>query len=347
MKHLTLLTLLVLAAPLGWGDSQSANEKQVDVSVYSPPVPTKKINPKYPARARARGIEGWVQLHYMVDPSGNTYDIEIVDSNGDRSIERAAIKAARKYKYQPAEYQGEPIDASASTLITFAMADSGKIWSQQFAALFNKLANALQSNDLAEAESLISKLEKVEVTTLYEGALDGFIKGAYAAAKGDYEGVRRAYSGALALNKGEGFLTDGQVSGIMLGLMQAEMATGHLRAAIETWSSLKTKLTDEQLLKKLETQIAEIESLMASDGATSVRGTIAGGYSFFYKLSKKSFALSKVDGRLAEVKLFCEKGSVAFPVTEDIIYNVKKDLGKCSMYVVGDPAASFEIIDGA
>ena len=238
MKHLTLLTLLVFAAPLGWSDSQSANEKQVDVSVYSPPVPTKKVNPKYPARARARGIEGWVQLHYMVDPSGNTYDIEIVDSNGDRSIERAAIKAARKYKYQPAEYQGEPIDASASTLITFAMADSGKIWSRQFAALFDKLANALQSNDLAEAESLISKLEEVEVTTLYEGALDGFIKGAYAAAKGDYEGVRRAYSGVLALNKGEGFLTDGQVSGIMVGLMQAEMATGHLRAAIETWSSL-------------------------------------------------------------------------------------------------------------
>ena len=104
MKYLSLLTLLIFAAPLGWGDSQSANEKQVDVSVYSPPVPTKKVNPKYPARARARGIEGWVQLHYMVDPSGNTYDIEIVDSNGDRSIERAAIKAARKYKYQPAEY---------------------------------------------------------------------------------------------------------------------------------------------------------------------------------------------------------------------------------------------------
>ena len=101
MKQLTLLMLLILAAPFGWGDAQPANEKQVDVSVYSPPVPTKKINPKYPARARARGIEGWVQLHYMVDPSGNTYDIEIVDSNGDRSLERAAIKAARKYKYWP------------------------------------------------------------------------------------------------------------------------------------------------------------------------------------------------------------------------------------------------------
>ncbi len=151
----------------------------------------------------------------------------------------------------------------------------------------------------------------------------------------------------MALNEGQGFLSDGQVGGIMLSLMQAEIATGHLRAAVETWSSLKTKLTDERLLRELETQLVEIESLIASDGATSVRGTITGGYSFFYKLSKQSFALSKVDGRLAEVKLFCEKGSVTFPVTEDIIYTVKKDLGKCSMYVVGDPASSFEIIDGA
>ena len=82
------------------------------MSVYSPPIPIKKANPRYPARARARGIEGWVQLHYMVDPSGNTYDIEIVGSNGDQSIERAAIKAARKYKYRPGEYEGEPTDAN-------------------------------------------------------------------------------------------------------------------------------------------------------------------------------------------------------------------------------------------
>ena len=193
----------------------------------------------------------------------------------------------------------------------------------------------------------MGKLEKVEITTLYEGALDAFIKGAYAAAKGDYEGVRRAYSGALALNNGAGFLGDDQVSGIMLGLMQAEMATGHLRAAVETWSSLKTTLTDEQLLKKLETQVAEIESLISGDVATSVQGTITRGYTFFYKLAKQSFALSKLAGRLAEVKLFCDRGSVAFPVREDIIYTVKKDLGKCSMYVVGDPSSSFEIIDGA
>ena len=78
-----------------------------------------------------------------------------------------------------------------------------------------------------------------------------------------------------------------------------------------------------------------------------MQGTITGGYTFFYKLAKQSFALSKVSGRLAEVKLFCDKGSAAFPVTEDIIYTVRKDLGKCSMYVVGDPAASFDIIDGA
>ena len=112
MNHLTLVVLLILA-PLSWGTSQSVKEtEQVDVSVYSPPVPTKIANPKYPAGTQARGIEGWVQLHFMVDPSGNTHDIEIVDSNGNRSIERAAIKAARKYKYQPGEYKGEPIDAN-------------------------------------------------------------------------------------------------------------------------------------------------------------------------------------------------------------------------------------------
>ena len=53
-------------------------------------------------------------MQLMVDTKGNTYDIEVVDSNGNRFLELAAVRAAKKHKYKPAKFQGKPIDASSA-----------------------------------------------------------------------------------------------------------------------------------------------------------------------------------------------------------------------------------------
>ena len=346
MKYLSVLTLLVLAASFGWGNPSQVDNGEVDVAVYSPPVPFEKANPRYPRKALSRGVEGWVTMHYMVDPKGKTYDIEIVDSNGDRSLENAAVRAAEKYRYDPAKFQGQPIDAGASTRINFAIRDQ-KFLAKTFAKLFTKFQSAAQENSQGEMKLLLSKLDDLEITTLYESAMTQLMKAAYAMSIDDSEAVRQAYGKTLSLNKDHSFFTEAQTNSFMLALMQAEVATGHIRAALDTWSQLDLVLTDEQLRSKLLAQTAELQSLLAGNGATSVNGKITVGYSFAYKLAKPSFALSKVVGRLAEVKLFCEKGRVAFPVTEDVVYRVEKDLGICTLILVGDPKTTFEIIDGA
>ena len=94
-------------------------------------------------------------------------------------------------------------------------------------------------------------------------------------------------------------------------------------------------------------QIAEIQRVIAGDKPTSVTGKIDAGYGFHYELAKPSFALSNVVGRLAEAKLYCQNGRVAFAVVESTTYTLKKDLGACNLMLVGDPNTTFEIIDGA
>ena len=346
MKHLTLLTLLVFAAPFGWGNPSQADDDEVEVAVYSPPVPFEKANPRYPRKALSRGVEGWVTMHYMVDPTGKTYDIEIVDSNGDRSLENAAVRAAAKYRYDPAKFQGQPIDAGASTRINFAIRDQNFL-AKKFARLFAKFQSAAQENSQSDMKLLLSELDDLEIISFYESAMAQLMKATYAMSVDDSEAVRQAYGTALSLNKDHNFFTDAQTRSFMLALMQAEVATGHIRAALDTWSELDLVLTDEQLRSKLLAQTAELKSALAGNGAISVNGTINAGYSFVYKLANPSFALSKVSGRLAETKLFCEKGRVAFPVTEDLVYRVEKDLGICTMILVGDPKTTFQIIDGA
>ena len=346
MKHLTLLTLLVFAAPFGWGDPSQVDDSEVDVAVYSPPVLLKGANPKYPSKALSRGVEGSVTMHYMVDPQGKTYDIEIVGGTGDRSLEKAAIRAAKKYRYDPAKFQGKPIDAGASARVSFAFRDQ-KFLAKKFARLFTKFQSAAQENSQSDMKLLLSELDDLEIISFYESAMAQLMKATYAMSIDDSEAVRRAYGAALSLNKDHNFFTDAQTRSFMLALIQAEVATGHIRAALDTWSELDLVLTDEQLRSKLLAQTAELQSVLAGNEAISVNGTINAGYSFVYKLANPSFALSKVAGRLAETKLFCEKGRVAFPVAEDVVYRVEKDLGICTLVLVGDPKTTFQIVDGA
>lgn len=59
------------------------------------------VQPNYPDRARIRGMEGWVDLLVTVAPSGDVTEALVEASSGSRSFERAAIAAAKKWKYQP------------------------------------------------------------------------------------------------------------------------------------------------------------------------------------------------------------------------------------------------------
>jgi len=57
----------------------------------------------YPGRAVLRGLEGTVHLTLTVDPSGAVIAVELVKSSGHGSLDRAAIEAARGYRFEPGE----------------------------------------------------------------------------------------------------------------------------------------------------------------------------------------------------------------------------------------------------
>ena len=57
----------------------------------------------YPESAVIRRLEGTVLLSLMVDHAGVVVEVELVESSGHGSLDRAAIKAARAYRFEPGE----------------------------------------------------------------------------------------------------------------------------------------------------------------------------------------------------------------------------------------------------
>ena len=72
-------------------------------------VPLVRVNPRYPARAEARAVEGWVYLRFTVTERGTTADIEVLDSDPKGYFERAAKSAVERYKYKPRLENGVPV----------------------------------------------------------------------------------------------------------------------------------------------------------------------------------------------------------------------------------------------
>ncbi len=72
-------------------------------------LPLVRIEPRYPARALQREIEGWVLLEFSISPAGTVVNPFIVDSEPPRTFDRAALRAVSRWKYKPKVEDGTAV----------------------------------------------------------------------------------------------------------------------------------------------------------------------------------------------------------------------------------------------
>lgn len=87
-------------------------------------LPIVKVTPQYPRRAAERGVEGYVLLEFTVTALGTVENPVVIEAEPKGYFERAAIRAALKFKYKAKVMNGEPMAvAGVRNLITFELAD--------------------------------------------------------------------------------------------------------------------------------------------------------------------------------------------------------------------------------
>ena len=82
-------------------------------------LPIVRVAPVYPARALSRGLEGYVDLRFVVTAAGTVRD-PVVDFSTSSLFERAATRAVLKFKYKPRVVDGVPVEVpDVKTRISF------------------------------------------------------------------------------------------------------------------------------------------------------------------------------------------------------------------------------------
>lgn len=87
-------------------------DQPVPLSGQTPP-------PRYPSEALRRGESGTVLVRVEVDVNGAPAGVALVQRSGSRDLDRAAMEAVRKWRFMPAQRDGQAVASSLVIPIDF------------------------------------------------------------------------------------------------------------------------------------------------------------------------------------------------------------------------------------
>lgn len=83
------------------------------------PLPGQKPPPEYPRAALRNRESGTVLVRVAVDAAGMPSDVTLEKNSGSRDLDRAALEAVRKWRFQPAQRDGQAVAGSLVIPIEF------------------------------------------------------------------------------------------------------------------------------------------------------------------------------------------------------------------------------------
>ncbi|KAF1697725.1 energy transducer TonB [Pseudoxanthomonas koreensis] len=86
------------------------------------PLADQSPSPRYPPEAMRRGDAGTVVLLVAVDPEGRPVSIDVTRRSGSRELDRAAVEAVSRWRFEPArDAAGNPVAGNLSVPIDFKL----------------------------------------------------------------------------------------------------------------------------------------------------------------------------------------------------------------------------------
>lgn len=88
-------------------------------------TPVVRVEPRFPVDALRNGISGWVKLRFSIDESGSVTDVDVLQAEPRGVFDREAIRALRRWKYQPQVIDGKAIRQTNLQVVLDFTLDAG------------------------------------------------------------------------------------------------------------------------------------------------------------------------------------------------------------------------------
>jgi len=341
MRMCLCLLALVLVGQVSVADESSSYR------IYAKPVV--RTAPKYPSSEFRNGRQGWVELNYVVTEEGKVIEPVVEASSGSYAFERAAVNTVKRWRYEPALLNGEPIQQCKTAVrISFAIDGSEMGVSKSFNRKYKKIHQALEEGDVESASSKLEDAFQSEGLTLGELSWLRALQARIAGVRGDKEQQLIAVRRALAVS--EKWIPDELRTGLLTTRVVLEIEKGNYSAAMGAYSALKT--IDGADTSKLDPIAEKIRELVESDQLLFKTAEIGGGAScetcdsrWRYKPLRRAIEITDIDGKLGNLELRCEWQRYIDEAREGVAWEIPDSWGECSVVVYGETGSTFKLVE--
>ena len=121
----TLITAALVVAVAAGGvfaqsGAQSGQKYKVGEDGVKAPVLIKETRPRYTDSAKARGVQGQVEMLAEVLSNGSVGAVKVTQSL-DPDLDEQAIIAVKEWKFRPATKDDKPVDVEVNIELTFTL----------------------------------------------------------------------------------------------------------------------------------------------------------------------------------------------------------------------------------
>lgn len=80
-----------------------------------------RLPPAYPLTARNRGIEGWVNIRFVVTEQGNVEDVAVIAAEPREIFNASVMQCVSAWRFKPGTVGGVPVKTRVETTIRFEL----------------------------------------------------------------------------------------------------------------------------------------------------------------------------------------------------------------------------------
>lgn len=325
--------------------------QQVDVESrlidsYTVAVPVERPQAKYPSRAAKKGVDGWVQLSYVIDQEGKVKDVVAMNNGGDPLFVKAAMSAVKTWQFEPATANGEPIEqCNNSVQMDFILSKGGRVGRKLYRSI-RKGHKAINNKDIALAKEALSEIDEADSLNITELFWRNHLAVSLHNLTGDekrkYHAARKARASLKTLA-----LKDSKKQELLTYLLLQEFIYQSNNAlyssALDTFDKLKK--ASPEAAADVQSAVDKIKQRVAENEHILVAGKVSQSGRWSHNLARNSFVITDIEGRLDKLEVRCSRKFRSFTVSDQTQWKIPESWGKCNIHLLGQEQSKFNLVE--
>lgn len=352
-----IMASTAIAAP---SNDHTNSQLAVELSAIVNAKAIERVAPKYPINEARKGNEAWVVVSYVIEDDGQVSNLLIEDSIGSKKFHRAAKEAVKKWRYEPAMENGEPITQCQNTVqLNFSMPSQKPTVSKALYMKYKELIQSLKEADESAIAKSAKSLESYNVKSTSESFFKQSALAEYAKYNKDFDQELKHLKRAVRSSPGALY---NKKSNLTPKEKQAKQETQrqiypvlHRKLVLELDKQMfaNAKGTIERLLNldvsadqhgAYQSQKEAIDALFASKEIVA-RPMKMEEDMVMHSLTRNTFSVDNINGKLRKLDVRCANKHHVYTVNEQSQWNLPDNWQGCSVYFYGDNNTEFTLLE--